>query len=49
MSKTFKHDKQDQQTKGHNQSGYSQSSKKAKLSKQQAGRIEKALLRSATE
>lgn len=44
MSKTFKYDKQDQQTKG-----YSQTSKKAKLSKQQAGRVEKAMLRSVTE
>lgn len=43
MSKTFKFNRDEQQSK---QSGYSQTSKKAKLTKQQAGRVEKALLRS---
>lgn len=49
MSKTFKYDKQDQQTKGHNQNGYNQTSKKAKLTKQQAGRMEKQFLRSCSQ
>lgn len=44
MARTFKYDKQDQQTKG-----YSQTSKKAKLSKQQAGRLEKQALRGMAE
>lgn len=44
MSKTFKYDKQDQQNKS-----YSQTSKKVKLSKQQAGRMEKQFLRNVTE
>lgn len=44
MSKTFKHDKQDQQS-----GKYNVSSKKAKLSKQQAGRVEKAMLRSCSQ
>lgn len=40
MAKTFKFDKQDQQS-----GKYNVSSKKAKLSKQQAGRLEKNMLR----
>ena len=40
MAKTFKFDKQDQQA-----GKYNVLSKKAKLSKQQAGRVEKAMLR----
>ena len=42
MSKTFKYNKQDQQA-----GKYNVSSKKAKLSKQQAGRLEKAMLRNS--
>ena len=41
MAKTFKFDKQDQQA-----GKYNVSSKKAKLTKQQAGRVEKNILRS---
>ena len=44
MAKTFKFDKQDQQA-----GKYNVSSKKAKLTKQQAGRMEKAMLRTTGE
>ena len=44
MSKTFKYNKQDQQA-----GKYNVLSKKAKLSKQQAGRLEKAMLRTTGE
>ena len=44
MAKTFKYDKQDQQA-----GKYNVSSKKAKLTKQQAGRMEKAMLRNCAQ
>lgn len=44
MAKTFKFDKQDQQA-----GKYNVLSKKAKLSKQQAGRVEKQFLRSCSQ
>lgn len=44
MSKTFKFNPYDQQP---SKNGYNNSAKKAKLSKQQAGRVEKVMLRSS--